>query len=194
MDEIEAEKSKGKAFKAILIISVLSFITGACAGVVGWQQFNPRAEGSGKAATHKEESSKDAYNKTSDEIRRDEEEVAEGGLSEFSVGRIVVPVGGSGKEENGPLRLLIDPVIVFDPTSVIIEGEALTEVKAKKIFKDSESRIRDVFIEYLSLTSGDQIRGSYGMSKLRSELLRRAKMVLGDDLPQAVLIRDYMVQ
>jgi flagellar basal body-associated protein FliL len=191
MDEKEEEKGKGGAFKVILIVSILSFVTGTAAGIVGWQQLNLQTEGS---AAHKEKSSKDAYDKTSHDDGRSEGEVAESGLSEFSVGRIVVPVEGSGGEAHGLRRLLIDPVIVFDPKSMIIEGEVLTGDRAKKIFKDSESRIRDVFIEYLSLTSEDQIRGSYGMSKLRSELLRRAKMIVGDDLPQAVLIRDYMVQ
>jgi flagellar basal body-associated protein FliL len=54
--------------------------------------------------------------------------------------------------------------------------------------------IRDSYIEYLSQLSSKELEGSAGMAMLRQELLRRARLVVGSDAPQAVLIQDFVLQ
>ncbi|EPX78009.1 flagellar basal body-associated FliL family protein [Salipiger mucosus] len=63
-----------------------------------------------------------------------------------------------------------------------------TELENKKIF------MRDSFQDYLRQLDERDLQGSYGLVRLRSELLKRAKAVTGNQAPQEILIGDLIIQ
>lgn len=54
--------------------------------------------------------------------------------------------------------------------------------------------LRDVFLDYLRQITTRDLDGSLGFATVKAELLKRAKAVLGPDVPREVLIRDLVVQ
>ncbi|MEQ5870843.1 flagellar basal body-associated FliL family protein [Sagittula sp. NFXS13] len=61
-------------------------------------------------------------------------------------------------------------------------------IEARKLF------LRDSFQEYLRQLNEDDLRGSIGLVRLKSELLRRARAISDSDAPQEFLIADLIVQ
>ncbi|MEI4472008.1 flagellar basal body-associated FliL family protein [Frigidibacter sp. MR17.24] len=54
--------------------------------------------------------------------------------------------------------------------------------------------LRDVFLDYLRQITTRDLDGSLGFATVKAELLKRAKAVMGADVPREVLIRDLVVQ
>jgi hypothetical protein len=65
---------------------------------------------------------------------------------------------------------------------------------SSELIKTREPFIRDLFNGYLrGLTEAD-VRGMIGLLTVKSELLKRARAAVGNDMPQEVLIKDLIVQ
>jgi flagellar FliL protein len=58
----------------------------------------------------------------------------------------------------------------------------------------AEPKLRDAFTGYLRAVSIDQLEDPAAMVRLRAQLLRRAKVILGKDTVQGVLITDFIVR
>ena len=69
-----------------------------------------------------------------------------------------------------------------------------TEAGAQDIMTEREPFMRDVFNGYLRGLSESDVRGMAGILHVKSELLKRARAAVGNDLPQEILIRDLIVQ
>ncbi|MEI4485511.1 flagellar basal body-associated FliL family protein [Frigidibacter sp. MR17.14] len=54
--------------------------------------------------------------------------------------------------------------------------------------------LRDVFLDYLRQITTRDLDGSLGFATVKAELLKRAKAVMGPDVPREILIRDLVVQ
>ena len=54
--------------------------------------------------------------------------------------------------------------------------------------------LRDSFQDYLRTLDERDLRGSLGLSDLKSELLRRARAVSGGEAPREILVSDMIVQ
>ena len=54
--------------------------------------------------------------------------------------------------------------------------------------------MRDSFQDYLRTLDERDLRGSLGLSELKSELLRRARAVSGGEAPREILVSDMIVQ
>lgn len=68
------------------------------------------------------------------------------------------------------------------------------EPGAKELIEERRLFIRDLFNGYLrGLTEADT-RGTVGLLNVKSELLKRARAAVGNDLPQEILISDLIVQ
>lgn len=106
---------------------------------------------------------------------------------ELEIGRIIVNVrpGAGGSRVS---HLVIDPVLEYVTPAAEGEGDAEAGIASRK------SHFRDAFIDYLANVSEVEVTGSAGMSVVRSELLRRARLVAGNDAPSAVLLQEYILQ
>ncbi len=68
------------------------------------------------------------------------------------------------------------------------------EPGAKELIEERRLFMRDLFNGYLrGLTEADT-RGTVGLLNVKSELLKRARAAVGNDLPQEILISDLIVQ
>lgn len=61
-------------------------------------------------------------------------------------------------------------------------------IESRKLF------LRDSFQEYLRQLNENDLQGSIGLVRLKSELLRRARAISDSDAPQEFLIADLIVQ
>ena len=61
-------------------------------------------------------------------------------------------------------------------------------IEARKLF------LRDSFQEYLRQLNESDLQGSIGLVRLKSELLRRARVISDSDAPQQFLIADLIIQ
>ncbi|WP_411839734.1 flagellar basal body-associated protein FliL [Paracoccus sp. ME4] len=106
---------------------------------------------------------------------------------ELEIGRIIVNVrpGANGSKVS---HLVIDPVLEY--VTHATDGETVDE----SAIASRKSHFRDAFIDYLANVSEVEVTGSAGMSVVRSELLRRARLVAGNDAPSAVLLQEYILQ
>lgn len=116
-------------------------------------------------------------------------EVAPPVRHELEIGRIIVNVrpGSAGSKIS---HLVIDPVLEYEAPAT--EGEA--DEGAENDIAARKSHFRDAFIDYLANVSEVEVTGSAGMSVVRSELLRRARLVAGNEAPRAVLLQEYILQ
>ncbi|MCA0922636.1 flagellar basal body-associated protein FliL [Pseudooceanicola nanhaiensis] len=62
------------------------------------------------------------------------------------------------------------------------------DVEARKLY------LRDSFQDYLRQLNEADLQGTYGLTTLKTELLRRARAVTGSDAPQELLVSDLIVQ
>jgi flagellar protein FliL len=111
----------------------------------------------------------------------EEEEGSNAGLLEFAD----ITTNMNGFDLNGrPVRsfLKLSIVMVYTPSP-----------EAKSLMKERQPFMRDLFNTYIrSLTEAD-VRGSIGILTIKSELLKRARAAVGNELPQEILIQDLIV-
>lgn len=55
-------------------------------------------------------------------------------------------------------------------------------------------RIRDIFMGFLRQVDAGDVRGDAGLYWLRTELLRRARMIVGEEAVREVLIQDLLIR
>jgi flagellar FliL protein len=67
------------------------------------------------------------------------------------------------------------------------------EPGATELLKEREPFIRDLFTTYLRGMNETDLRGMAGVMRVKSELLKRARAAVGNDLPQEILISDLIV-
>lgn len=188
VDQDDKPKGGKKVFMIVLGASLLSFGGGSAAGFYAWQASQPAH------STEHENVGSDDHDTRSETYAH----VSDG---EHQVGRIVVKI--ASKSEKDPMkRLLIEPVITFASDAGHADaggdagdhGEGEDDTAPVDPISRFNSKFRDVFVEYLSQVSEEEISGSFGMMNLRAELLRRARLVTGDETPTAVLIREFLIQ
>lgn len=133
--------------------------------------------------------------------------VAFGGVSALTGGSAAESAGHGASGAAGADALLDFDDIVVNITETTADGtsaarylkihlalvypeshEADAEMTAKKPF------IRDTFTGFLRQMTVEDLRGSIGLIKLKAELLKRARAVVGDDTPSEILISDLVVQ
>ncbi|WP_134680620.1 flagellar basal body-associated FliL family protein [Paracoccus ravus] len=104
----------------------------------------------------------------------------------LEIGQITVRLRSNlAGSESVAKHLVLNTLIEYDPAQLGPQEKGLEQ---------AQHRIRDGFIEYLSGLTEAEIRGSSGMSRLRADLLRRARASAGNDAAQKVLIHDFIVQ
>lgn len=67
------------------------------------------------------------------------------------------------------------------------------EPGATELLQEREPFIRDLFTTYLRGMNESDLRGMAGVMRVKSELLKRARAAVGNDLPQEILISDLIV-
>ncbi len=112
-------------------------------------------------------------------------------LNKYSKGKHALVAQGGGQKGifttgvlDSFLAASVDPFDVFYGT----------EAGAQDIMTEREPFMRDVFNGYLRGLSESDVRGMAGILQVKSELLKRARAAVGNDLPQEILIRDLIVQ
>ncbi len=65
---------------------------------------------------------------------------------------------------------------------------------AKDLIKERQPFMRDLFNGYVRGLNEADMRGTVGLLNVKSELLKRARAAVGNDLPQEILISDLIVQ
>lgn len=159
-------KSGGKSrILWVIIGGVFLFLAGVAAGAGLWQ-----AENSETRST-----------KTMDVPRTEE------GQALLPIGKITVNVlAASALGDKKTRFLLIEPTLVY--------AKSFDANEQGKKMGDLQAAMRDSFIEYLSQLHEDDVYGSAGLADLRSELLRRARLVSESDAPISVLLQDFVLQ
>lgn len=103
------------------------------------------------------------------------------------LGRITVNVGASGALSEKRTRfLVIEPTLLYDAS--FDEGEGAAGMAS------FQPALRDSFIEFLAQLHEDDVYGSAGLSELRVELLRRARLITQSDAPIGILLQDFVLQ
>ncbi|QPZ89830.1 flagellar basal body-associated FliL family protein [Thioclava electrotropha] len=136
-----------------------------------------------------------------------------GGFVAF--GGVSALIGGSAAESAGhgaSGAAGADALLDFDDIVVNITETAADGTSAARYLKlhlalvypespDAEAKmaekkpfIRDTFTGFLRQMTVEDLRGSIGLIKLKAELLKRARAVVGDDTPSEILISDLVVQ
>lgn len=189
MAEQDAQKKGKGVIKLVLLASLLSFTAGGAAGVLAWQKLN--------AGTEPVEEGHDEQAEKSDTLP-----VYVSHSSELSLGRIVVTLAATGAKSEAVRRLLIEPIIVYkgghgasgdekkkDDGHGEEKGAAPSDPVASK-----RAEVRDAYIEYLSQLTIEEVQGSHAIMKVKADLLRRARLVSESELPEAVLMNEFLVQ
>lgn len=109
-------------------------------------------------------------------------------LQEMPIGKIMVQI--KDPEAKSKHHMLLELVLVYDPT---LDDEPQIKGQAD-LMPGRHAQIRDSFIEYLSQLTMKESQGTSGLATIRTELLRRARLVSGNDAPQAILIQDFVLQ
>lgn len=109
-------------------------------------------------------------------------------IKHLPIGRIAVNLRPIDADRPGARHLIIDTILTYDVNRLSADA------KGDAGLDDQQPYLRDAFNEYLSNLTKDEVSGSSGMARMRSELLRRATAVVGNDAPQAILIQDYILQ
>lgn len=109
------------------------------------------------------------------------------GQAHLAIGRITVNIAATGALGEKKNRfLVIEPTLVYDLGYDTLEGS-----KGMAVLQPA---IRDSFIEYLSQLHENDVYGSAGLSELRSELLRRARLASDSEAPLNILLQDFVLQ
>ncbi|OWU83203.1 flagellar motor switch protein M [Oceanicola sp. 22II-s10i] len=109
---------------------------------------------------------------------------AEGSIVVTPFKEIIVNVTATTATGRQTTRFLkLNVALVYDETR---PGAA--QIEERKLF------LRDSFQDYLRQLSDADLQGSIGLSRLKAELLRRARAVSDSDAPQELLIADLIIQ
>lgn len=172
-EELPAGRKRKRGMLAVAAIAALGLVGG------GAGMFAPRLMGAEAKATASGEA-----------VGAD--------LRNMDVGRIVVNIA---PPDGAARHLVIQAILEYDASLLAGgDGHAAGGGHGKAEGGDSPEdilyrpKVRDAFIDYLANVSEPEIRGSSGMSMLRHELLRRARVAFGNDAPTALLIQDYVIQ
>ena len=108
------------------------------------------------------------------------------------------------EEEVEPLELKPPSTFVaLSPFTISLDGGnsllrigiTLEASEAESDYIDPDDpRMRDAFTGYLRALQPSQIRDAAYMARLRAQLLRRARLVFGEDAVHGILITDFLVQ
>lgn len=72
--------------------------------------------------------------------------------------------------------------------TLVYDGEESADITKRKPY------IREAFQDYLRQVTEKEVQGSHGMLSLKTELLKRAKTLAGNDGPKEVLIGELIIQ
>ncbi len=112
----------------------------------------------------------------------DAESAGDPGL--LDVGELVTNITGTDRDGNVVRAFLkINLVVAYR-----------TDAGAQSLVAEREPFMRDLFNGYLRGLSEADFRGMAGILKVKSELLKRARAAVGNDLPQDILIKDLIIQ
>ncbi|OOY26043.1 hypothetical protein BMI91_06575 [Thioclava sediminum] len=133
--------------------------------------------------------------------------VAFGGVSALTGGSAAEPAGHGASGAAGADALLDFDDIVVNITETTADGTPAArylKIHLALVYPespDAEAKmaekkpfIRDTFTGFLRQMTVEDLRGSIGLIKLKAELLKRARAVVGDDTPSEILISDLVVQ
>ncbi|PCH65430.1 MAG: flagellar basal body protein FliL [Rhodobacteraceae bacterium] len=191
-DIANQSRSARKLLIAALLLSAASLGGGFFLARMAYQQdavaYEPDyVEGEAPAKDPSEEAG--AEGGTGAEASAEGEKQAEGGEDAGIEGMlafddILTNINGfdvQGKPTRAFVKLSL--VLVYSP-----------EPGAKELIEERRLFMRDLFNGYLrGLTEADT-RGTVGLLNVKSELLKRARAAVGNDLPQEILISDLIVQ
>ena len=163
-----SRSEKGKSGKSrlrwYLIGGLVLLVVGVAAGAGLWRMQNPTVDATKEITAMSPDS----------------------GQALLPIGRITVNVAATaGFGEKRSRFLVIEPTLLYS---------AAYDESGKAKMVDNSAALRDSFIEFLSQLHEDDIYGSAGLAELRQELLRRARLVVNDDAPQAILLQDFVLQ
>lgn len=133
--------------------------------------------------------------------------VAFGGVSALTGGSAAESAGHGASGAAGADALLDFDDIVVNITEATADGTSAArylKIHLALVYPespDAEAKmaekkpfIRDTFTGFLRQMTVEDLRGSIGLIKLKAELLKRARAVVGDDTPSEILISDLVVQ
>ncbi len=133
--------------------------------------------------------------------------VAFGGVSALTGGSAAESAGHGASDAAGADALLDFDDIVVNITETTADGTPAArylKIHLALVYPespDAEAKMaekkpfmRDTFTGFLRQMTVEDLRGSIGLIKLKAELLKRARAVVGDDTPSEILISDLVVQ
>jgi len=98
-------------------------------------------------------------------------------------------------KETGFLPLSPLTISLQDNARILKIGITLETTKGEEDYIDPNNpKVRDAFMGYLRALRVEQIEDAAFMAQMRSQLLRRAKLILGADVVQGILITDFLVR
>ena len=98
-------------------------------------------------------------------------------------------------EETGFLELTPLTISLQERSRILKIGITLETAAGEEAYMDpNDPRIRDAFMGYLRALRLEQIEDAAFMAQMRSQLLRRAKLILGPDNIRGILITDFLVR
>lgn len=98
-------------------------------------------------------------------------------------------------EEAGFLELAPLTISLEERSRILRIGITLETRAGEEAYIDpNDPRIRDAFMGYLRALRLEQIEDAAFMAQMRSQLLRRAKLILGADNIRGILITDFLVR
>lgn len=164
--ESQTEKGKAKSrWRWIMIGGLVVLLGGVAAGAGIWRMQNPTPP-QGKTVTAN---------------------LADEGQALLPLGRMTVNVAAAAALTDRRNRyLVIEPTLLYAANFDSREGEDKMETY--------QAALRDSFIEFLSQLHENDVYGSAGLAELRSELLRRARLVTQSDAPISILLQDFVLQ
>ncbi len=98
-------------------------------------------------------------------------------------------------EETGFLELTPLTISLQEKSRILKIGITLETRAGEEAYIDpNDPRIRDAFMGYLRALRLEQIEDAAFMAQMRSQLLRRAKLILGPENIRGILITDFLVR
>lgn len=92
------------------------------------------------------------------------------------------------------LSVLYDPARMPAATGTGALTESGRTLDKRRLISAEAPLIQDLFVGYLRQLDETELAGSFGMETLKTELLRRARLAVGHDGPEDVLIGELVIQ